>query len=205
MYSILIIEDDPHICSNMELILSMEGFAVRTAANGRQGLEMAGEERPDLILCDIMMPEMNGLALLDVLSENGPLEDIPFIFVSALGERADIRRGMTAGADDYLSKPFSADELVAAVTGRLQRQEKIRRGSSMSAFREELDIIRERVSVRELEVLLLVGTGATSKEIAGRLGISLRTAEVHRSNLMSKLGVANAAMLARWAAIAEHL
>jgi DNA-binding NarL/FixJ family response regulator len=205
MYSILIIEDDPSICSNMELILNMEGFDVRTAPDGLAGLARICEKRPDLILSDILMPEMDGHTLLDLLKNEQDLADIPFIFVSALGERADVRRGMSAGADDYLVKPFSAEELVSAVTVRLHRHEMMRQHITKSAFKEEHAIILKRISVRELEVLQLVGHGATSREIAEQLGICLRTVEVHRSNLMRKLDASNAAILARWAVIAEQM
>lgn len=205
MYSILIIEDDSSICSNMELILQMEGFDVRTACDGASGIAKARENRPDLILCDIMMPEMDGHTLLEALKSESTLADISFIFVTALDDRADVRRGMAAGADDYLTKPFSADELVVAVTGRIHRLERIRLHSLKPAFQEEHAILRQQVSAREMEVLQLVGHGATSKEIAESLGISLRTVEAHRSNLMRKLDAGNAAILARWAVIAEQM
>jgi DNA-binding NarL/FixJ family response regulator len=203
MHSILIIEDDPSICSNMELILTMEGFDVRIASDGVTGLARICEQRPDLILSDILMPDMDGHTLLDLLKNEQDFADIPFIFVSALGERADVRRGMSAGADDYLAKPFSADELVTAVTVRLNRLELMRQSNSKNAFNEEQAIILNRISTREREVLLLVGNGITSRDIADQLGISLRTVEVHRSNLMRKLDASNAALLARWAVIAE--
>jgi DNA-binding NarL/FixJ family response regulator len=164
---------------------------------------MIRKQRPDLILCDIMMPSMDGHAVLETLKKEGTLADIPFIFVTALEERADVRRGMAAGADDYLTKPFSAEELVSAVIGRLHRLELLRMSGIKAAFEKERAFITEHVSVREREVLLLVGSGATSREIAERLGISSRTAEVHRANLMHKLDAANSAMLARWAVVAE--
>lgn len=205
MYSILIIEDDPSLCANMKLILHMEGFGVTTAGDGQAGLEMIRENRPDLILCDIMMPLLDGNSLLELLTTEAMLADTAFIFVTALGERADVRRGMSAGADDYLTKPFSAEELVTAVTGRLRRLEMLRGQGGKTVLAEEHALLLQRVSPREQEVLLLVGTGATSKEIAERLDISLRTVEVHRSNLMSKLNVTNSAMLARWAIIAEQM
>lgn len=205
MYSILIIEDDPSICSNMELILKMEGFDVRTASDGISGLARICEKRPDLILCDIMMPAMDGNILLETLKKMDVHADIPFIFVTALGDRADIRRGMSAGADDYLTKPFSADELIAAVTARLHRLETIRLQCTNATFREEHAVLLQSISEREREVLLLVGQGITSKAIADQLGISLRTVDVHRSNLMRKLDASNAAILARWAVIAEQL
>lgn len=205
MYSILIIEDNPAICSNMELILQMEGFNIRTALDGQSGHARVREKLPDLILCDILMPGMDGLTLLDLLKNDGTLADITFIFVTALDERGEIRRGMSAGADDYLTKPFSAEELISAVTGRLHRFETIRLHRTRNEFKKEHDTLRQLVTAREREVLMLVGTGATSKKIAEQLGISLRTVEVHRSNLMNKLDAANTAMLTRWAVIAEQM
>lgn len=203
MNTILILEDNPSICSNMAIILKMEGFSVSSAADGQSGLDTIRKNRPDLILCDIMMPSMDGHAVLETLKKEGTLAEIPFIFVTALEERADVRRGMAAGADDYLTKPFSAEELISAVIGRLHRLELLRMRGINTAFENERAFLNEHITAREREVLLLVGSGATSREIAERLGISTRTAEVHRANLMHKLDAVNSAMLARWAVIAE--
>jgi DNA-binding NarL/FixJ family response regulator len=181
----------------------MEGFKVITAENGALGLSMIREKRPDIVLCDIMMPGIDGHSVLEFLRNDPDLAEIAFIFVSALGTRHDLRRGMSGGADDYLPKPFSADELVAAVVGRLQRINVIRSGINKPEFLEEQTIIRRELTPRECEILLLVGKGVTSKEIAERLGIRPNAVEVHRSNLMKKLNAENAAVLARWAFIAE--
>jgi DNA-binding NarL/FixJ family response regulator len=205
MYSILIIDDDPSFRSMMEMILQMEGFEVRVASNGQSALSMLRDKRSDLVLCDIMMPEMDGYSLLDLLRGENTLADIPFIFVTALGQRIEVRRGMSAGADDYLSKPFSADELLAAVTCRIRRHEMINMQHGNSIFHKEQAILSTKITKREHEILLMVGQGATSREIAERLGISLKTVEVHRENLMKKLDAANAASLARWAFIAEQI
>lgn len=205
MYSILIIEDDPSYISMMELILQMEGFDVSTVSDGQSGLAMLREKRPDLILCDIMMPGMDGHSVLETLKREQALADIPFIFVTAMVARADVRRGMSAGADDYLPKPFSADELLAAVTGRIRRHELILQQRVKASFQEEQTILRTKITKREREILLMVGQGATSREIAGQLGVSLKTVEVHRANLMNKLAAGNAASLARWAVIAEQM
>jgi DNA-binding NarL/FixJ family response regulator len=205
MYSILIIDDDPSYLSMMELILRMEGFAVRVACNGQSALTMLRDKRPALILCDIMMPEMDGYGVLDILKGENTLADIPFIFVTALGQRMEIRKGMSAGADDYLPKPFSAEELLAAVAGRIRRHEMITLHHGKPVSQKEQTILRTKITVREKEVLLMVGQGATSREIAERLGIALKTVEVHRANLMQKLDAANAACLARWAVIAEQM
>jgi len=203
MYSILIIEDDPAYRSMMETILLMEGFAVHSAANGQAGLDLLANKRPDLILCDIMMPGMDGHTVLETIRENNSLSEIPLIFVTALGERSDVRRGMSAGADDYLPKPFSAEELLAAVTGRLRRLEVFSQQSTTVLTDEEQEMLR-RITKREREVLLMVAQGITSREIAENLGVCLKTVEVHRANLMNKLEASNAASLARWALIAQQ-
>jgi DNA-binding NarL/FixJ family response regulator len=189
----------------MESILQREGFHVRSAADGQAGLDMIAERRPDLILCDIMMPNMDGHSVLSRLRADTVSADIPFIFVTAMGDRSEVRRGMSAGADDYLSKPFSAEEILAAVTGRLSRRETLRNHGSKPALQEDFAFLRQQTTVREREVLNFVGRGATSKEIAEQLGITIRTVHAHRTNLMNKLGAANAALLARWAVIAEQM
>jgi DNA-binding NarL/FixJ family response regulator len=205
LYSILIIEDDPSYRNVMEVILQMEGFEVRTASGGASGLALLRESSPDLILCDILMTEMDGHAVLEALKGEKTLADIPFVFVSALADRTDVRRGMTEGANDYLPKPFTADELLAAVTSQIHRHEMICLRRNESSFHEERAVLRQKITTREREVLLMVGKGATSREIADQLGIKLKTAEVHRANLMKKLDAANAACLARWAFIAEQM
>lgn len=204
MYHVLVIEDDDSYRNSIKMILTMEGFSVRTARDGGTGVGQLRESRPDLILCDIMMPGMDGHAVLETVKNNAELADIPFIFVTAMGDRSDIRRGMSSGADDYLSKPFSAEELIAAVTGRLRRHEMILKQRGKASYPEEQALLR-KITRREREVLLKVGAGATSREIAELLNISLNTVEAHRANLMSKLDAVNAASLARWAFIAEQL
>jgi len=204
MHSILIVEDDPVYVNIMETILQNEGFEVRTASDGQTGLAMLREQRPDVILCDIMMPDMDGHMILETLKGERALADIPFIFVTAMGDRADVRLGMSAGADDYLSKPFSAFELLAAVIGRIRRHEMIHQNFREANYKEEKAIL-QKITRREREVLLMVGKGFTSRDIAGRLGVCLKTVEVHRANLMNKLDAGNAATLARWAIIAEQM
>ena len=205
MNSLLIIEDDADCRKSMALILTMEGFGVRTAKNGANGLTLIRETRPDLILCDIIMPGMDGHSLLEHLKSDSSVANIPFIFVSALDERADVRSGMARGADDYLSKPFTAEELLAAVVGRLQRVEVLRQSAENSALQKEYATLRQRITDREFEILLLVGKGLTSKEIAERLEIRYNTVEVHRANMMRKLDATNAASLSRWLVLAEQM
>lgn len=201
--SILIVEDDPVVCQNLALVLRMEGFEVREATNGIDGLALARGRRPDLILCDILMPGMDGHAFHAQIKDDPALHDILFIFITGLNNIEAIRKGMLAGADDYLPKPFSTKELLAAIHTRFNRAAELRRPGTARTIPEEKVAILDRISPREREVLLLVGQGATTKEIASQLFISPKTVEVHRSQLMKKLGVTNAAGLARWAALAE--
>ena len=205
MDSILVIEDDASYRKSMKLILKLEGFDVRLAENGADGVAMARQKRPDLVLCDIMMPGMSGHTVLEFFKNDSSIADVPFIFVTALGDRDNMRRGMSEGADDYLPKPFSAVELLAAVVGRLSRIRKFRPPAEKEPFKVEFAILREQITKRELQVLLQVGHGYTSKEIAEKLGIRINTVEVHRANLMRKLNATNAANLARWAIIAEQM
>ncbi len=203
MYSVLIIEDDESLRDGMASILRTEGFDVRSACNGSDGINMIRGKRPDLILCDIVMPEMDGHNVLEILKRDKTVADIPFVFVTAQDNRADFRRGMSSGADDYLTKPFLPEELLAAVTGRMHRIETLRLRAEKSVFREEHAYLLQQITLRELEILLLVGQGYTSKQIAERLGVRHKTIQAHRANLMEKLDTPNSATLARWAVIAE--
>ncbi len=124
---ILLIEDNQEIRENTCEILELDGFEVITAANGKEGLELARSEMPDLIICDIMMPIMDGYTVLYFLSKEPKTTDIPFIFISAKAERVDLRKGMEMGADDYITKPFEDVELISAVRNRLKKKEMIRK------------------------------------------------------------------------------
>ncbi|HVU14747.1 MAG TPA: response regulator [Phototrophicaceae bacterium] len=121
MTHILIVEDDIDIRSDIAEILGYEGFTVTTAANGIQGVEKALQSLPDLILCDVMMPDMDGFAVLDTLRAQPATKAIPFIFLTARTDRDSIRHGMNLGADDYLTKPCTSEELLAAVNTRLEK------------------------------------------------------------------------------------
>lgn len=203
--TLLIIEDDPLLSGNMALILEMEGFEVRVAADGPTGLEMIRKKQPDLILCDILMPGMDGFTFHEAVRNLPHLARIPFVFVSALDDRSHVRQGMLAGADDYLTKPFTAEELLATVAARLQRFETLRQQPrARGRLTAEQTARLAQITPREREILLLVAKGITSREIAAILFISSKTVDVHRARLMSKLGAANAASLAFWAGLAEQ-
>ncbi len=119
--TILIIDDHEAIRENTAEILSFGGYKTLTAENGKIGIEMALKAKPDLIVCDIMMPELDGYGVLHLLRKNPETEDIPLIFLTAKAERSDLRRGMEMGADDYVTKPFEELELMNAIESRLKK------------------------------------------------------------------------------------
>ncbi len=123
MKKILVIEDEELLRANIVQILEFEGFVIIEANNGFLGIKLAQEHLPDLILCDIMMPEIDGYGVLGTLSQNPITATIPFIFTTAKASKADLRQGMNLGADDYLTKPLAADELLSAISSRLKKQE----------------------------------------------------------------------------------
>jgi CRP-like cAMP-binding protein len=122
MHSILIIEDNTEIRENTAEILELAGYKTFTAENGKVGVETALREKPDVIVCDIMMPILDGYGVLHLLNKNEDTKNIPFIFLSAKAERSDFRKGMEMGADDYISKPFEEIELLNAVEMRLKKK-----------------------------------------------------------------------------------
>ena len=119
--TILIIDDHNEIRENTAELLSFGGYKTLTAENGKKGVEIALAEKPDLIVCDIMMPELDGYGVLHLLRKNPETEDIPLIFLTAKAERSDLRKGMEMGADDYVTKPFEEIELMNAIESRLRK------------------------------------------------------------------------------------
>lgn len=124
---ILIIEDNADIVDNISEILDLAGYETFKAVNGKQGVETAISKVPDLIICDIMMPVLDGYGVLHMLQKNEKLQNIPFIFLSAKNERIEVRRGMQLGADDYIGKPFDPTDLLNAVEVRLKKSEAIKK------------------------------------------------------------------------------
>ncbi|RYY66799.1 response regulator [Flaviaesturariibacter aridisoli] len=121
--TILVIDDNNDLRDNTAEILDLAGYKTLTAENGKRGVETAAREKPDLIVCDIMMPELDGYGVLHLLKKNPDTERIPFIFLTAKTERSDFRKGMEMGADDYVTKPFEDIELLNAIEVRLKKVE----------------------------------------------------------------------------------
>ncbi len=142
MTKVLVIEDEPSLRDNVLDMLAAEGFDAIGAENGLLGVRLAREHLPDLIVCDIMMPTLDGYGVLDELSRDPVTATIPFIFLTAKAERSDLRRGMQRGADDYLTKPFTATDLVQAIAARLAKHAAVNR-----KFQKKLDDLRRSITL----------------------------------------------------------
>jgi CheY-like chemotaxis protein len=138
MKKILLIEDDVVLRENTSELLELSNYYVVNAPNGKKGVEVAKEILPDIIVCDIMMPEIDGYGVLKALNQNKSTQHIPFIFLSAKTERKDVRRGMDLGADDYITKPFSEDELISAIESRLAKASILKDSREKKQTKEEL-------------------------------------------------------------------
>jgi CRP/FNR family transcriptional regulator, polysaccharide utilization system transcription regulator len=133
MSKLLVIEDNPEVRENTQEILELAGYEVTTASNGKEGVKRATEDHPDLIICDIMMPELDGYGVLNILSKNPNTSAIPFIFLTAKSEKDDFRKGMSMGADDYITKPFDETDLLNAIQHRLKKNELLKQTFSKSS------------------------------------------------------------------------
>ncbi|MET0298409.1 MAG: response regulator [Flavitalea sp.] len=141
-YSILVIDDNDDIRENIVEILQLAGYKADAASNGKSGVALALKQKPDLIVCDIMMPELDGYGVIHLLRTNPETQRTPVIFLTAKSERSDFRKGMELGADDYITKPFDDLELLKAVETRLKRVEfAAKNHKGVSNFFEELNAV----------------------------------------------------------------
>lgn len=203
MTTVLLIEDHAPLRRNLREILTLEGFTVVEAADGSEGLRLARASRPDLILCDIMLPGLDGHEVLAHVRSSPGTAALPFIFLTAKGEAPDIRAGMNLGADDYLPKPVARADLLDAIRTRLARAAQ-QRTAFVPRFDSASPLERLGLSPREAEVLLWVAQGKGNHEIAVILALSPATVKKHTLHIFEKLGVESraAAMLQALEALA---
>lgn len=142
MTSILVIEDEELIRESIEDLLLLEGFEVITAENGEKGIHLAIQRHPDLIICDVMMPIRNGYEVLEQVRQDKDLSTVPFLFLTSMMDRRSNRKGMSLGADDYLEKPCTKEELMTAIAVRLEKQKAIERRIS-----EKMDALRSSITL----------------------------------------------------------
>lgn len=186
---ILVIEDESEMRRNLLTILKLEKYYAIGAENGRAGIDAARREHPDLIICDVMMPELDGHAVLRELRSDARTAATPFLFLTAKGDRIDVRSGMNLGADDYLTKPVAKDDLLAAISARLQRRDQLATNEFQPDFTSPQPLLALGVSARVAEVLLWLAQGKTNGEIASILGISESTVKKHVMEIFNALGV----------------
>lgn len=217
---LLLVDDEPGVrLSVKEYLQEVGGFEVQVASNANEALQLLEKQTPDLVISDIMMPQLDGYEFLKKLREDPRFKNLPVIFLTARGMTTDRIKGYQAGVDAYLSKPFEPDELVAMVENLLGRRTANSETSSsteleqiaqqIAAIRAMLDQrsgitqtpppIRIDFTPREQSVLDLVSEGLMNKEIARRLETSVRNVEKYVSRLFSKTGTNSRTELVRYA------
>ncbi|MGD1850113.1 MAG: response regulator transcription factor [Cyanophyceae cyanobacterium] len=198
-HHILIIDDDPNLILLVKDYLEFHGYVVTTASNGLEALKILDDMVPDMIICDVMMPEMDGYSLVKSVRQNPKTNWIPVLFLSAKGQSQDRVRGLTTGADIYMVKPFEPEELVAQVESSLRQASRLIRYSKKGDDAQEFSVPSSvELTPTELKVVQLVARGMANKEIAETMKVSQRTVESHVSNMLGKTGLSNRTELARW-------
>ncbi|MEO0867960.1 MAG: response regulator transcription factor [Cyanobacteria bacterium J06642_11] len=198
---LLLIDDDPNLILLVRDYLEFRGYEVVTAGNGHEALDVLGGLVPDMIICDVMMPEMDGYAFVEKVRQDPGKSWIPILFLSAKGQSQDRVKGLTTGADVYMVKPFEPEELVAQVESSLKQASRLiqhpnKSGGGAPTIQVPFDV---ELTPTELKVVQFVARGMANREIAEELKVSQRTIESHVSNMLGKTGLHNRTELARWA------
>jgi DNA-binding NarL/FixJ family response regulator len=219
---LLLVDDEPGLREAVQAYLEDSGFAVEVASNAHDGLNLAKQKLPDLVITDVMMPQVDGYQFLKQLRDDPQFKTLPVVFLTARGMTADRIQGYNAGCDAYLSKPFDPDELVAIVNNLLEKQISSRAISSDDENPNIAEMARQIAEIRALltqkgelvlspspikidftpreqSVLDLVVDGLMNKEIARRLETSVRNVEKYVSRLFSKTGTNSRTELVRYA------
>lgn len=198
---LLLIDDDPNLILLVRDYLEFRGYEVMTADNGREALDMLSQDLPDMIVCDIMMPEMDGYALIENVRQDPRTSWIPVLFLSARGQSQDRIKGLNLGADVYMVKPFEPEELVAQVESSLKQTNRLLLHTDCMGD-DSLSIqvpATVELTPTELKVVQLVARGLANREISIQMNVSQRTIESHVSNMLGKTRLSNRTELARWA------
>ncbi len=202
--TLLLVDDDPNLVLLVQDYLELKGYRVLTASQGREGLQVLEQETPDLIICDVMMPEMDGYHFVRHVRENTRIGWLPVLFLSAKGQTEDRVIGLNTGADVYMVKPFEPAELIAQIEASLKQAERIKHLQaaiqSNTPAPGPLPLPNGiELTPTEAKVIRLVAQGLANREIANQLCVSQRTVESHVSNMLGKTGLSNRTELARWA------
>jgi DNA-binding NarL/FixJ family response regulator len=200
--TLLLIDDDPNLVLLVKDYLELRGYVVVTAKNGRDALKVLEKTIPNLIICDVMMPEMDGYTFVKKVRETPQTSWLPILFLSAKGQIQDRVAGLSKGADVYMVKPFEPDELVAQIEASLKQAVRMRIVQGGPDLGSEVSVqvpFDVELTPTEQRVIQLVAKGMSNREIADELRVSQRTIESHVSNMLGKTGLHNRTELARWA------
>lgn len=197
---LLLIDDDPNLILLVKDYLEFRGYEVITAENGREALDVLEQDIPDMIICDVMMPEMDGYSFVKHVRDNERTSWLPVLFLSAKGQSQDRVTGLNTGADVYMVKPFEPEELVAQVEASLRKPPPKPQlgngGENAPKIQVPFDV---HLTQTEQKVVQFVARGLANRDIADELNVSQRTVESHVSNMLGKTGLHNRTELARWA------
>jgi len=187
---ILIIEDEKSLRNNISEIIRHYDYRVISAPSGEEGIKSALEFIPDIIICDIMLPGIDGFDVLTRLKQIPQLSSTAFIFLTAKSTRSDTRTGMNMGADDYLTKPFTKEELINSIKARIAKLTKAlntrdERDKSLETVLDNIPVLTKT----ERKVLTKISEGFTTPQIAQKLSVSQKTIENHRVNISRKLNL----------------
>jgi DNA-binding NarL/FixJ family response regulator len=193
MIKVLVVDDQDEIRAIVLAFLSAENYQTLSASSGEVAVSLAKRERPDLVICDVVMPEFDGFDVLQALQADPVTANIPFIFLTAKDTMPDVRTAMNLGADDYLTKPISLPDLRIAIQARLRRQSQQIAQGARPDFSSPEPLHKLGLTKREAEVLLWVAQGKTSPEIGVILSMSTGTVKKHLEHIFEKLGIENRA------------
>lgn len=199
-HKLLLIDDDPNLILLVKDYLEFNGYEVLTASQGMEAMKILEKQTPDLIICDVMMPEMDGYTFVEEVRKNSNFDSLPIIFLSAKGQSKERIKGLTKGADVYMVKPFEPDELVAQVESTLNYSLRLMGTSYRKPDNSQKIQVPKSVELTatETKVVDLVAQGFSNRDISVALGISQRTVESHVSNMLNKTGLHNRTELSRW-------
>ncbi len=200
--NLLLVDDDPNLILLVKDFLEFKGYTVLTANNGLEALSVIKDNSVDMIICDIMMPEMDGYALVQEIKQDSEYNSIPVMFLSAKGQTQDRVKGLNIGAEIYMAKPFEPEELLAQVESTLKQTDRLIDLTKKNNNDDKLSKIilthSVKLTLTEKRVVNLVAQGMGNREIAEILKVSQRTIESHVSNMLNKTGLHNRTELARW-------
>ena len=203
MIKVLLVEDELVLREAIKEALEISGYLVRIATDGIEGYTSLDTDLPDVIISDLKMPNIDGMGLLSLVRKNKKFNKIPYIIISAKTEVNDIRKAMIAGADDYITKPFSIDNLMDSVRARMTRINTIASENITTVVNTKetvsTNLAISGLSNRERSIYQLVSQGLTSKDIALKLSISNKTVLSHKRNIMEKLGISGHGSLLSYA------